>query len=79
MVNNAGLGGEVPLVDMTDEQWNLVLDVTLNGTFRCMRAGLRHLYESGRGAIVNNASVLGLAGPGGPGPLRGGQGRASWR
>jgi len=37
-INNAGLGGEVPIVDMTDDQWNLVLDVTLNGTFRCMRA-----------------------------------------
>ena len=34
MVNNAGLGGEVDLVDMTDDQWDLVLDVTLNGTFR---------------------------------------------
>ena len=32
MVNNAGLGGEVPLVDMTDDQWHAVLDVTLNGT-----------------------------------------------
>jgi 3-oxoacyl-[acyl-carrier protein] reductase len=59
VINNAGLGGEVPIVDMTDEQWALVLDVTLNGTFRCMRAGLRHLYERGSGAIVNNASVLG--------------------
>jgi 3-oxoacyl-[acyl-carrier protein] reductase len=58
-VNNAGLGGEVPLVDMTDDQWNLVLDVTLNGTFRCMRAELTHLYAHGGGVIVNNASVLG--------------------
>ena len=60
VINNAGLGGEVPLVDMTDDQWNLVLDVTLNGTFRCMRTALRHLYEGGNGGvIVNNASVLG--------------------
>jgi len=49
----------VPIVDMTDDQWNLVLDVTLNGTFRCMRAELQYFYENGGGVIVNNASVLG--------------------
>ena len=59
MVNNAGLGGSAAIVDMTDEQWSSVLDVTLNGTFRCTRAVLRHMYERGSGVIVNNASVLG--------------------
>ena len=59
VVNNAGLGGTADLVDMTDEQWNKVLDITLTGTMRCMRAALRHLYAAGGGVIVNNASVLG--------------------
>jgi 3-oxoacyl-[acyl-carrier protein] reductase len=59
LINNAGLGGTANLVDMTDDQWNIVLDVTLNGTFRCTRAALRHMTERGRGVIVNNASVLG--------------------
>ncbi|MFJ8214692.1 SDR family oxidoreductase [Streptomyces sp. NPDC096033] len=60
IVNNAGLGGTAALVDMTDEQWTRVLDVTLNGTFRCTRAALRALKDSGRGGvIVNNASVIG--------------------
>ena len=58
-VNNAGLGGHVDVVDMTDDQWSLVLDITLTGTFRCTRAALRHLYAQGSGVIVNNASVLG--------------------
>jgi 3-oxoacyl-[acyl-carrier protein] reductase len=58
VVNNAGLGGTAALVDMTDEQWSRVLDVTLNGTFRCLRAALRAMKETG-GVIVNNASVLG--------------------
>ena len=49
-VNNAGLGGQVDVVDMTDEQWSLVLDVTLTGTFRCTRAALRHMYARG-GAV----------------------------
>ena len=59
VVNNAGLGGTAELVDMTDEQWDRVLDITLTGTMRCMRATLRHMYEQGGGVIVNNASVLG--------------------
>jgi 3-oxoacyl-[acyl-carrier protein] reductase len=59
LVNNAGLGGTAELVEMTDEQWYAVLDVTLNGTFRCTRAALRHMYARGRGVVVNNASVIG--------------------
>jgi 3-oxoacyl-[acyl-carrier protein] reductase len=59
LVNNAGLGGEAPIVDMTDEQWSKVLDVTLTGTFRMTRAALRAMYAAGGGVIVNNASVLG--------------------
>ncbi|MFI6032575.1 SDR family oxidoreductase [Streptomyces sp. NPDC051315] len=60
VVNNAGLGGTATLVDMTDEQWSRVLDVTLNGTFRCTRAALRHFRDQARGGvIVNNASVAG--------------------
>ncbi|GAA3781197.1 SDR family oxidoreductase [Streptomyces chiangmaiensis] len=59
VVNNAGLGGTASLVDMTDEQWSKVLDVTLGGTFRCVRAALRAMKETGGGVIVNNASVVG--------------------
>jgi 3-oxoacyl-[acyl-carrier protein] reductase len=59
LINNAGLGGTANVVDMTDEQWSSVIDVTLNGTFRCTRAGLRHMMPRGRGVIVNNASVVG--------------------
>lgn len=60
LVNNAGLGGTTELVDMTDEQWSKVLDVTLGGTFRCTRAALRRMRRAGSGGvIVNNASVVG--------------------
>ena len=60
LVNNAGLGGETPIVDMTDDQWDRVLDITLNSTFRATRAALRYFksVEHG-GVLVNNASVLG--------------------
>jgi 3-oxoacyl-[acyl-carrier protein] reductase len=59
LVNNAGLGGTATVVEMTDEQWHRVLDVTLTGTFRCTRAALRHMVARGSGVIVNNASVIG--------------------
>ncbi len=60
MVNNAGLGGTASIVDMADEEWARVLDITLTGTFRCMRAALRHMVAQGTGgSVVNNASVLG--------------------
>jgi 3-oxoacyl-[acyl-carrier protein] reductase len=59
MVNNAGLGGTANLVDMTDEQWAAVLDVTLTGTMRCTRAAMQHMLPREHGVIVNNASVLG--------------------
>jgi 3-oxoacyl-[acyl-carrier protein] reductase len=59
LVNNAGLGGSAEVHEMTDEQWSTVLDVTLNGTFRCTRAALNHMYANGKGVIVNNASVVG--------------------
>lgn len=60
MINNAGLGGTSSVLDMTDDQWFRVLDITLNGAFRCLRAALRQMVAQGSGgAIVNNASVLG--------------------
>jgi 3-oxoacyl-[acyl-carrier protein] reductase len=58
-MNNAGLGGNGLVTELADEQWSKVLDVTLTGTFRCLRAVLPHMYERGSGAVVNNASVLG--------------------
>lgn len=59
LINNAGLGGEVHVVDMTDDQWSRVLDVTLNSVFRMTRAFLPHMQDRKTGNIVNNASVLG--------------------
>jgi len=59
VINNAGLGGTVNLVDMTDEQWMAVMDVTLNGCFRINRAAMQYMKDNNGGVIVNNASVLG--------------------
>jgi len=59
LINNAGLGTSCMLVDMADDEWNKVIDVTLNGTMRMTRAMLRIMQEREAGVIVNNASVLG--------------------
>ncbi len=60
LVNNAGLGGTTPVVDMTDEEWDRVLSVTLTSVMRATRAALCYFRDAGHGGvIVNNASVLG--------------------
>ena len=59
LINNAGLGGSKLLVDMQDDEWDRVIDVTLNGTMRMTRAMMKHMQSRRSGVIVNNASVLG--------------------
>jgi 3-oxoacyl-[acyl-carrier protein] reductase len=58
VVNNAGLGGTKDIADMTDEEWDAVLGVSLGGTFRCTRAALRHMIPRKSGVIVNLSSIL---------------------
>ena len=59
LINNAGLGGQKYLIDMQDDEWMRVIDITLNGTMRMTRAMMRVMKTRGTGVIVNNASVLG--------------------
>ena len=60
LINNAGLGGTADILDMADEDWNRVLDITLTGTMRCIRAAGTRMRDAGKGGvIVNNASVIG--------------------
>ena len=58
LVNNAGLGATATVVEMTDEQWQNVIDVSLTGTMRMTRAALKRMMPRKAGVIVNNASVL---------------------
>src|SRR5438477_553169 len=60
LVNNAGVGQTVaPVVELSDEEWQRVLGVTLTGTFYCCRAAARIMERQGSGAIVNIASING--------------------
>jgi NAD(P)-dependent dehydrogenase (short-subunit alcohol dehydrogenase family) len=57
LVNNAGIFPRVDFLDMTEEQWDEVLDVNLKGAFRCMQAVARQLAAQGKaGAVINLAS-----------------------
>jgi len=62
LVNNAGREVLAQVKDMTDEQWDMVMDVCLKGTFRCCRAVLPTMIEQKSGSIVNIASVAGWIG-----------------
>ncbi len=59
LINNAGLGTSCRVMDMPDDEWHKVIDVTLTGTFRMTRAALQLMQPQGAGVIINNASVLG--------------------
>jgi 3-oxoacyl-[acyl-carrier protein] reductase len=65
LMNNAGINVLTQVVDMTDEQWDLVLDVCLRGTFYCCRAVLPTMIEQSSGSIVSLASTAGLSGSSG--------------
>ena len=52
LVNNAGLGGQTPVVDMTDEDWDRVLNVTLTSVMRATRAALRYFRDAGRAGAL---------------------------
>jgi 3-oxoacyl-[acyl-carrier protein] reductase len=53
LVNNAALRREKPFAEMTYAEWREIMNVTLDGTFHCVKACLRHLKKSGTGTIVN--------------------------
>ena len=61
VVNNAGIAITKPLLDHTEDDWQQVIEVNLNGAWRVAQAGARHMVEHRQGgSIVNIASILGL-------------------
>ena len=62
LVNAAGIREIGDVYTMPTDEWDNVIAVNLSGTFYCCQAAARHMRESGRGAIVNIASVGGLIG-----------------
>ena len=60
LVNNAGINRHAPLLEMTEEDWDAVLDVDLKGVFLCTQAVAKHMVKEKYGKIINMASVSGL-------------------
>ena len=61
LVNNAGVGDLRPLHTVDERLWHRLLDVNLTGTYHAMAAVIPAMLAAGGGAIVNNASVSGMA------------------
>ncbi len=62
LVNNAGVISDGLVVRMTDEDWDKVIGINLNGLFYCTRAVLRDMLNSRWGRIINIGSVVGIRG-----------------
>jgi NAD(P)-dependent dehydrogenase (short-subunit alcohol dehydrogenase family) len=61
--NNAGIDvPHVPLADVREDDWDAIIDVDLTGVWRCMRAEIPAMLDSGGGAIVNTSSMAGVMG-----------------
>lgn len=61
LVNNAGIARQAFLTDMTEDDWDAVLDTNLKGVFLVAQAAARRMIEADKpGSIVNIASILGL-------------------
>ncbi len=62
LVNNAGTTRDTLIVRMSEEDWDLVLDTNLKGTFNCIKAASRQMMRQRYGRIVNVTSVAGICG-----------------
>jgi len=62
LVNNAGIASMKSLVDMTEEEWDKVVDVDLKGAFLCCKYTIPRMIEQGSGKVINISSVGGRLG-----------------
>ena len=61
LVNNAGMSMARDSLELTAEEWRTVLDLNLTAVFLCSQAAARSMRRTGGGAIINTASIQGLA------------------
>ena len=69
LLNNAGVGGNIPFLETSLEDWNRIIGINLTGAFLVAQAAAREMVKSGGGKIVNIASLSGQ---------RGGNGRSAY-
>lgn len=61
-VNNAGITRDGLILRMTEEDWDMVMDINLKGAFNCIKAVSRPMMKQKGGSIINMASVVGVMG-----------------
>jgi 3-oxoacyl-[acyl-carrier protein] reductase len=59
VVANAAIARDVPTSELDDERWSALLEVDLGGVFRCFRAAIPHMVESGWGRLLATSSIAG--------------------
>ena len=62
LVNNAGITRDGLMLRMSEEDWDMVLDINLKGAFNCIKAVARPMMKQRCGSIINIASVVGVMG-----------------
>jgi len=62
LVNNAGFTRPALMINMTEEQWDAVVDIHMKGTFLCSQAAAKYMIEQKSGKIINVTSVAGVVG-----------------
>ncbi len=64
-VNNAGIAGaDKPTHELTEKEWDAVMNVNVKGVFFCTKHAIPHMLKTGSGSIVNLSSIYGLVGAG---------------
>ncbi|MDR0883644.1 MAG: mycofactocin-coupled SDR family oxidoreductase [Oscillospiraceae bacterium] len=62
LFNNAGICAYAKVDEMTDDEWNAMIDINLKGPFNVTRRAVPYMKQNGGGVIINNSSVMGLRG-----------------
>ncbi len=62
LINNAGVTRDNLLLRMKEEEWSLVMDINLKGSFICTQKAFKHMMKTRKGSIINISSVIGLMG-----------------
>ncbi len=64
-VNNAGIAGaDKPTHELTEDEWDAVMNVNVKGVFFCTKYAVQHMLKNGSGSIINLSSIYGLIGAG---------------
>lgn len=62
LINNAGITRDNLILRMKEEEWQLVMEINLKGSFICTQKAFKHMMKARSGCIINMASVIGLMG-----------------